>query len=254
MQNPNQVFPCTQPPQTNTVFPHDTPPVTDIGVTDPNTDPNDMFDYNTLASLEALAPNVPSEDPEPATDLTDEKEAIKAVTLLVADLFKILTPSCPTPSLFDRITVHVEGKSTKVSYSRRPNDHYQLEIGYKALTQPRNVLAARIVHEFVHIYNDSIYVKDTSRSGMYHTEEFKNVAESYGLLSEWGKGRGFAPITPQLDASRFTIPPSPILPEDSPLASAQRPLNVQACPHCGKPIVIKNHKVMPLTHKDGLPN
>ena len=53
-----------------------------------------------------------------------------------------------------------------------------------------------LLHEMCHLYNIQNGIQDTSRAGTYHNANFKNVAESHGLIVEKNEKYGFCITRP----------------------------------------------------------
>ena len=59
----------------------------------------------------------------------------------------------------------------------------EINIASGTLDRPLEAVAASLLHEMVHMFNDTVVgVFDTSRGGTYHNKYFKREAEKHGLL------------------------------------------------------------------------
>lgn len=52
-------------------------------------------------------------------------------------------------------------------------------------------IVGTLLHEMVHLYNLQNNIKDTSRSGLYHNKNFKEIAEMKGLNVEKSEQYGW---------------------------------------------------------------
>ena len=60
---------------------------------------------------------------------------------------------------------------------------HEINIGAGTLDRPIENTVATLLHEMVHMMNDTILnVQDCSRKGTYHNKHFKATAESHGLI------------------------------------------------------------------------
>ena len=74
---------------------------------------------------------------------------------------------------------------------------HEINIGAGTLDRDIEYTVATLLHEMVHMYNDTILnVQDTSRGGMYHSKVFKRAAESVGLIVTKTEKYGYAHTAP----------------------------------------------------------
>ena len=60
---------------------------------------------------------------------------------------------------------------------------HEINIGAGTLDRPIENTVATLLHEMVHMYNDTVLnVQDVSRGGTYHNKLFRSTAESHGLV------------------------------------------------------------------------
>lgn len=60
---------------------------------------------------------------------------------------------------------------------------HEINIGAGTLDRPIEDVIATLLHEMIHMYNDTVLnVQDCSRGGTYHNRQFKQTAESHGLV------------------------------------------------------------------------
>ena len=59
----------------------------------------------------------------------------------------------------------------------------EINIASGTLDRPLEAIAASLLHEMVHMYNDSVLnIQDTSRGGTYHNKAFARACEQHGLI------------------------------------------------------------------------
>ena len=69
----------------------------------------------------------------------------------------------------------------------------EINIASGTLNRPLEAIAASLVHEMVHMYNDiNLNTADTSRNGTYHNKYFKLTAEAHGLICTRTEKYGWA--------------------------------------------------------------
>lgn len=86
-------------------------------------------------------------------------------------------------------------------HSSEDEGHYEINICAEYLTRPFEEVAGTMLHEMVHLDNLYKEIKDTSRSGTYHNNKFKETAEKHGLIVEKTEKYGFA-ITKLTDEAK----------------------------------------------------
>ena len=86
-------------------------------------------------------------------------------------------------------------------HSSEDEGHYEINICAEYLTRPFEEVAGTMLHEMVHLDNLYKEIKDTSRSGTYHNNKFKETAEKRGLIVEKTEKYGFA-ITKLTDEAK----------------------------------------------------
>lgn len=60
---------------------------------------------------------------------------------------------------------------------------HEINIASGTLDRPLEDVTASLLHEMVHMYDDTVLnVQDCSRGGTYHSKQFKEQAEAHGLL------------------------------------------------------------------------
>lgn len=74
---------------------------------------------------------------------------------------------------------------------------HEINIGAGTLDREIEYTVATLLHEMCHYYNDTVLeVQDCSRGGMYHNKEFKQTAESVGLIVTKSDSYGYAHTAP----------------------------------------------------------
>ena len=60
---------------------------------------------------------------------------------------------------------------------------HEINIGACTLDREIEYIITTLVHEMVHMYNNTVLkIQDCSRGGTYHNKQFKATAESVGLI------------------------------------------------------------------------
>ena len=72
----------------------------------------------------------------------------------------------------------------------------EINIGAGTLSRPIESVAATLLHEMVHYYNDLHGIKDCSRGNTYHNKRFRDAAEARGLRIEHHPTYGWSITTP----------------------------------------------------------
>jgi hypothetical protein len=87
------------------------------------------------------------------------------------------------------ITVQTAGKKPTLGWcsnGKRWNEdgttkYYEINMSAEYLTRSNEAIVTTLLHEMVHLYCTVKGIKDTSRFGTYHNENFKRAAEAHGL-------------------------------------------------------------------------
>lgn len=73
----------------------------------------------------------------------------------------------------------------------------EINIASGTLNRPLEDITASLLHEMVHMYNDTVLnIQDTSRGGTYHNKEFAKEAEKHGLICTRTDKYGYAHTEP----------------------------------------------------------
>lgn len=96
-----------------------------------------------------------------------------------------------TPRAYGHYSVHpiwtVDGKENR----------HEINIGAGTLDRDIEYTVATLLHEMCHMYNDTVLkVQDCSRGGTYHNKQFKQTAESVGLIVTKSDAYGYAHTAP----------------------------------------------------------
>lgn len=68
-------------------------------------------------------------------------------------------------------------------WETKNNGRREINIASGTLNRPLENICASLVHEMVHMYNDTVLnIQDTSRNGTYHNKAFAKEAEKHGLI------------------------------------------------------------------------
>lgn len=78
---------------------------------------------------------------------------------------------------------------------KKDTGHYEINICAEYLNRDNKETLETLLHEMVHLYNAVHKIKDTSRSGTYHNENFKKTAEEHGLQVEKNDKYGWSTTT-----------------------------------------------------------
>ena len=81
----------------------------------------------------------------------------------------------------------------------------EINLGAGTLSRPIEEVAATLLHEMVHYFNDLHGVKDCSRGNTYHNKNFRNAAEARGLLIEHHPTYGWSITKPGDDLLKLCI-------------------------------------------------
>ena len=74
---------------------------------------------------------------------------------------------------------------------------HEINIGAGTLDRDIEFTVATLLHEMCHFYDDTILkIKDCSRNGTYHNKQFKETAESVGLIVTKSEKYGYAHTAP----------------------------------------------------------
>ena len=73
---------------------------------------------------------------------------------------------------------------------------HEINIGAGTLARPIEEVAATLLHEMVHYYNEEKGIQDCSRGNTYHNKRFKAAAEAHGLTVEHSEKYGWSHTAP----------------------------------------------------------
>lgn len=97
-----------------------------------------------------------------------------------------------TPTAYGHVTCSKVWKS-------KDSDKYELNLGAGTIGRPIEETVSTMLHEMVHIYNLMHDIQDCSRGGKYHNKNFKEKAESVGLIIEKHDVYGWTITSPSDD-------------------------------------------------------
>ena len=73
----------------------------------------------------------------------------------------------------------------------------EINIASGTFNRPLEAITASLLHEMVHMYNDTVLnIQDTSRGGTYHNKAFAKEAEKHGLICTRTDKYGYAHTEP----------------------------------------------------------
>ena len=81
----------------------------------------------------------------------------------------------------------------------------EINMGAGTLARPIEEVAATLLHEMVHYYNDTHGIKDCSRGNTYHNKNFRDAAEARGLRVEHHPTYGWTITKPGDELLQFCI-------------------------------------------------
>lgn len=83
---------------------------------------------------------------------------------------------------------------------------HEINIGAGTLDREIEYTVATLLHEMVHMFNDTVlHIQDCSRGGMYHNKQFKATAESVGLIVTKSEKYGYAHTAPSDDLVEWIL-------------------------------------------------
>ncbi|WP_417512528.1 hypothetical protein [Microbacterium sp.] len=81
---------------------------------------------------------------------------------------------------------------------------HELFVGGEGLARGGSDVMGTLIHEAAHAAAQARGIKDTSRQGRYHNQQFRAIAESFGLTIEHDPKLGWSTTTlPQASAARY---------------------------------------------------
>lgn len=82
----------------------------------------------------------------------------------------------------------------------------EINIASGTLDRPIENIIASLVHEMVHMYNDTVLnIQDTSNNGVYHNKNFKKTAEAHALAVTRTEKYGYSHTEPTEELIDFII-------------------------------------------------
>lgn len=68
-------------------------------------------------------------------------------------------------------------------WETKENSKREINIASGTLNRPLEEVTASLVHEMIHMYNDTVLnIQDTSRNGTYHNKAFATACREHGLI------------------------------------------------------------------------
>lgn len=104
----------------------------------------------------------------------------------------------PVITILTDVTTGAYGWITvnKVWNSKDNNWFREINICAEYLSRDTELIITTLLHEMCHLYNIKHDIQDTSRSGTYHNKNFKNTAETRGLIVKKHDKYGFCITEP----------------------------------------------------------
>lgn len=82
----------------------------------------------------------------------------------------------------------------------------EINIASGTLNRPLEAICASLLHEMVHMYNDTILnIQDTSRNGTYHNKAFAAACKNHGLICTKTEKYGWAHTIPSDDLIMWVL-------------------------------------------------
>ena len=104
-----------------------------------------------------------------------------------------------TPKAYGHFSLRADTWISKVGAT------HEINIGAGTLARPIEEVAATLLHEMVHYWNDTNGVKDCSRNGTYHNKRFKAKAEECELNVECHPTYGWSLTSPSDKTLEFCL-------------------------------------------------
>lgn len=89
------------------------------------------------------------------------------------------------------------------AWKENENGYKEINIGAETLNRSVYSVLSTMIHEQIHYYCFIHNIKDTSRSGYYHSKKFKIEAEKRGLIIEYDKTIGYSITSPSPELIEF---------------------------------------------------
>lgn len=89
------------------------------------------------------------------------------------------------------------------AWKENENGYKEINIGAETLNRSVYSVLSTMIHEQIHYYCFIHNIKDTSRSGYYHSKKFQIEAEKRGLIIEYDKKIGYSITSPSPELIEF---------------------------------------------------
>jgi hypothetical protein len=212
---------------------------------------DEQFENETLNTEVEQNEEVLTAEQQKEVLVEPEDKSLATVTEIANQFAKELSEKADIPL----VGIEVDGNNTSVRFKRIPTG-YKVIVGLKAFNQTYADFYSRLAHEFVHIVNDLNFEDDTCGNGAYHTEKFKEVAESlFNANITWTRSYGFGGV---VEVPNNFSDAEWILPKKSALIVKPKPepkprdpnapkksggfkakIYMITCPDCGKPFYVQ---------------
>ena len=84
----------------------------------------------------------------------------------------------------------------KVWSDKDQREYREINMVAEHLNREPEAVIASLLHEMCHLYNLQHEIKDTSRGGTYHNQNFRDAAEAHGLICERSEKYGWCRTSP----------------------------------------------------------
>lgn len=94
-------------------------------------------------------------------------------------------------------------KAWQETNNKDSEGYYEITITSDYLDRSPIEIAATLLHEMIHLYNQMRGVKDCSRGGKYHNLKFKEAAEAHGLITKKDPKYGWCETLPTKNTEEY---------------------------------------------------
>ena len=92
------------------------------------------------------------------------------------------------------------------AWEAKDKQRREINIASGTLNRPLELITASLVHEMVHMYNDTVLnLQDTSRGGVYHNKLFAQACADHGLICTRTEKYGWSHTEPSDDLLEWVL-------------------------------------------------